>query len=97
MTENARTPSTPRPTTPAALLREVEKFIVRHKLSHWQFGAASCGDNKLVSEMRQGRELRSRTANCVWLYMQNADKQARQAEADRRAALGIVGPPRPSQ
>ena len=54
------------------MLGDVEKFIKARGMTPSAFGRQSVGDPKLVFELRQGRELRSKTAQRVRDFMLTA-------------------------
>jgi hypothetical protein len=44
------------------LLTEIEGFCERHRMSVWDFGEAVLKDRPFVGQLRDGREVRSKTA-----------------------------------
>ncbi len=53
------------------LLQKVERAISRLGIGAATLGRRACGDPKLVFEMRQGRELRSKTRERLLSYIAN--------------------------
>jgi 2,4-dienoyl-CoA reductase-like NADH-dependent reductase (Old Yellow Enzyme family) len=51
------------------LLQKVEEHIKRHRMAPSRFGREAVGDPKFVFDLRDGREVRSRTARRVLDYL----------------------------
>ncbi len=49
--------------------REVEKFLRRTAMPPTRFGRLAAGDPRLVADLRNGRELRARTAARLRAFM----------------------------
>jgi hypothetical protein len=65
--------------TQQSLIAEIEKFIADHGMAESTFGRKVVGDWRLLSDLRKGRELRSRTVARVREFMATSDSQAAQA------------------
>ena len=53
----------------ATLLDDIEKFLVRHSMSHYRFGLAALNDKHFVSDLRAGRDIRASTSERVRTFM----------------------------
>ena len=51
------------------LLAEVEDFLKRHDMAPTTFGTLAANDMKLVSELRDGRDIRLSTADRIRRFM----------------------------
>lgn len=61
----------------AELLREIEAFCESANMTVTAFGVAALNDRALVSNLRNGRDLRTTTKNRIRAFM--ADRQPPQA------------------
>ena len=52
-----------------ALIDEIEAFLANHGMPPSTFGQQAIGDGKLVFDLREGRDLRSRTVERIRNYM----------------------------
>lgn len=52
------------------LLAEVEEFLKRHAMAPTTFGTLAANDMKLVSELRDGRDIRLSTADRIRRFME---------------------------
>lgn len=53
------------------LIRDIENFLRRHRMTPTRFGRNALGDPKLVGQLRAGRELRPGTIARVRAYLQS--------------------------
>jgi hypothetical protein len=53
----------------AALLTAIEAFLIRHKMSAYDFGCLVGKDSALVYRLRKGREPRYALREKVWKFM----------------------------
>ena len=65
----------------ADITAEVERFIARTKMPVTKFGRQAVGDPNLVSNLREGRELRRVTAGKVRTFMAEYRPAPVEAEA----------------
>lgn len=64
------------------ILSEIEAFREAHKLAEWKFGLMAANDRRLLPDLKNGRELRRKTAEKVKLFMLTYRAEAaNQAEA----------------
>ena len=65
------------------ILSEIEAFRKDHGLAEWRFGLLAANDRRLLPDLRNGRELRRKTAEKVKLFMltYGQNEAANQAEA----------------
>lgn len=62
----------------ASLLTAIERYIEAAELTPTTFGKQAAGDPTLVFDMKEGRELRSKTAAKIEAYMRdNPPKKVR--------------------
>jgi len=60
------------------LLQRIESHLRRHKMSPTRFGRESVGDPNLIPQLKDGRELRAKTAQRVIDYInENAGEECR--------------------
>jgi len=65
----------------ARLIRDMERFCLRHRISETTFGKLALGDTKFASRLRGGQNLTVRT-------MERADAFMKQAPPEPAAADG---------
>ncbi len=53
-----------------SILAEINTFLEESGMPWTKFGRLSCGDPRLVGDLRNGRELRPNTASRVRAFMQ---------------------------
>jgi 2,4-dienoyl-CoA reductase-like NADH-dependent reductase (Old Yellow Enzyme family) len=51
------------------LLHRIERHLQQRRMSETRFGREAVGDPNLISQLREGRELRDRTARRVAEYI----------------------------
>jgi hypothetical protein len=62
--------------TQTDLILEIEKFIADHGMAESTFGRKVVSDWRLLSDLRKGRELRSRTVARIREFMNSHGAQA---------------------
>jgi hypothetical protein len=58
-----------------AMLRRIERFLVRARISPSEFGRLAAGDPGLVTGLRRGRELRPRTEARIRAFIDRAERK----------------------
>jgi hypothetical protein len=58
------------------LMRRIQLFLRRADMAPTRFGREAVGDPRLVSDMRNGRELRESTAARVHAWLDAQEKRA---------------------
>ena len=52
------------------MLNEIDAYLRRHRMAPTAFGRAAANDPRLVFDIREGRELRSKTQKRIRAYME---------------------------
>jgi 2,4-dienoyl-CoA reductase-like NADH-dependent reductase (Old Yellow Enzyme family) len=58
------------------LLHRIERHLQQRRMSETRFGREAVGDPNLISQLRDGRELRERTAQRVSAYLERNEHSA---------------------
>lgn len=58
------------------LLLRIERHLRHHKMAPTRFGREAVGDPKLIDQLRNGRELRSSTAQKIIDYLDDHELDA---------------------
>lgn len=53
------------------IITDIERFLADHKMAESTFGRKTVSDWRLVSQLREGRELRSRTLARIRAFMES--------------------------
>ena len=72
----------------ARLIRDMERFCLRHRMSETTFGKLALGDTKFASRLRGGQNLTVRTMERADAFMKQAPPRAEQAPPEPAAADG---------
>lgn len=57
------------------LIKRIEAFIARHNMAASEFGKRAVNDGNLLTQLRAGRELRSRTRSRILLFIGSHSKR----------------------
>lgn len=64
---------------PDPILPDVEAFIAREGMSATAFGLSALGDPRLVHDLRDGRELRRKTRERIFSYLNSVRPEGESA------------------
>ncbi len=57
------------------LMRRIEHFLARAEMKPTRFGREAVGDPRLISDMRNGRELRDSTAARIIAWLDSQERK----------------------
>ena len=58
------------------LMRRIERFLKHEQMAPTRFGREAVGDPRLVSDLKNGRELRETTAARILAWLDAQEKKA---------------------